>query len=86
MIGNMELIKLESSKKYIKFYDKIKQVIVTCGTQKISNTQEVAVDSFQKDNTVSIAKKCIMLKDDDLEDDRVADDVNYLFNHGDLPL
>lgn len=61
-------------------------MIVTCGTQKINNTNEVAIDGNQKDNTDSIAKKCIMLKDDDLEDDRVADDVNYLFNHGDLPL
>jgi hypothetical protein len=31
-------------------------------------------------------KKCIMLKDEDLDENRVADDLNYLFNHGDIPL
>lgn len=60
MIGNMEVLKFESSKKYIKFYERIKEMIVTCGTQKVEN-----------DN-----KKCVIMKDDDLVDDRVADDIN----------
>lgn len=31
-------------------------------------------------------RKCVIMKDTDLNDDKVADDINYLFNHGDLPL
>lgn len=28
----------------------------------------------------------MVLTDSNLDDERVADDINYLFNHGDLPL
>lgn len=31
-------------------------------------------------------RKCLFLTDRNLSDERAADDINYLFNHGDLPL
>lgn len=31
-------------------------------------------------------RKCMVLTDRNLSDERSADDLNYLFNHGDLPL
>lgn len=70
MIGNMEVIKFETSKNYFKFLKNFKSAITICGIQNRHKNE----------------KKCIVLKDDDLDDPRVADDINYLFNHGDVPL
>jgi len=39
----------------------MKEIIVTTGTSKLNNENN---------------KKCVILKDDDLTDDRIADDIN----------
>jgi hypothetical protein len=46
--------------------------VVNCGTNAIDNAD--------------FERKCLVLTDSNLDDEKVADDINYLFNHGDLPL
>lgn len=69
--GKLEVEALESGNQYIKFYNRLKEVIVQCGTNFDNGEFE---------------RKCMVLTDRNLSDERSADDLNYLFNHGDLPL